>query len=128
MSLACVGSAHRVSATLALPPLKACVLSQSTLLRLQVALQGAGPALRALPRSKPLRFRFSGSPRRRRLGWACNFVPFPGPSSSGDQVLGKCSPLRQPVHLFTPLVSASWLPGWQQAGPSPVRRVSLLGS
>ena len=40
-----------------------CVLSPSTLLRLQAALQGAGPELRALPRPKPLRFRFSGTPQ-----------------------------------------------------------------
>ena len=40
ISLACVGSAHSVWATLGLPLLMACVLSQSTLLRLQVALQG----------------------------------------------------------------------------------------
>ena len=31
----------------------------------------AGPGLPVLPRSKPLRFRHSGSPQRRRLGWAC---------------------------------------------------------
>ena len=84
ISLACVGSARSVSATLGLPPLTACVLSQSTLLRLQIALQlskaglgcmpfpglsrsgsgtwvlhkGAdsdGPAFCALPRSKQLR-------------------------------------------------------------------------
>ena len=40
ISLACVGSARIVSATLGLPPLTACVLFQSTLLRLQVALPG----------------------------------------------------------------------------------------
>ena len=40
ISLACVGSACSVWATLGLPPLTACVLFQSTLLRLQVALQG----------------------------------------------------------------------------------------
>ena len=40
ISLACVGSAHSVWATLGFPPLLACVLSWSTLLRLQVALQG----------------------------------------------------------------------------------------
>ena len=57
------------------PPLTACVLSQSALLRFQVALQGAVPGLRALPRSKPLRFRFSGSPQRLRLGWACVLCP-----------------------------------------------------
>ena len=31
----------------------------------------AGPGLHALPRSKPLRFRFSGSPQKLRLGWGC---------------------------------------------------------
>ena len=35
-----MGSASSVWATLGLPPLTACVLSQSTLLRIQVALQG----------------------------------------------------------------------------------------
>ena len=40
ISLACVGSAHGVWITLDLPPLTACVLFQSTLLRLQVALPG----------------------------------------------------------------------------------------
>ena len=59
-----MGSHHSVLATLALPPLAACVLSSSTLLRLQVALQGAGPELCALPRPKPFRFRFSGIPQR----------------------------------------------------------------
>ena len=47
-----------------------------------------GPGLHAPPRSKPLRFRHSSSPERQtRLG--LRFVPFPGPSSSGDQVLGE---------------------------------------
>ena len=34
-----------------------------------------GPGLYALPRSKPLRFRYSGSPQRCRLGWACILCP-----------------------------------------------------
>ena len=38
-------------------------------------LSDAGPGLHVLPRSKPLRFRFSGTPQRRRLGWACVFCP-----------------------------------------------------
>ena len=50
----------------------------------------AGPGLRALPRFKSLRFRFSGTPQRPRLSWAC-VLPFPGPSSSGDQVRGERS-------------------------------------
>ena len=79
------------------------VLSLSTLLRLQAALQGAGPELRALLRPKPLRFRFSGTPQRRRLGWAC-VLCLPRPSSSGSQELdgrtlpgcGAPYPLRGP--------------------------------
>ena len=38
-------------------------------------LSEAGPGLRALPRSKPLSFRFSGAPQRRRLGFACVLWP-----------------------------------------------------
>ena len=35
----------------------------------------ASPGLLAPPRSKPLRFRHSGSPQRRRLDWACVLCP-----------------------------------------------------
>ena len=35
----------------------------------------AGPGLHAPPRSKPLRFRHSGSPQRHKLGWACILCP-----------------------------------------------------
>ena len=38
-------------------------------------LSDAGPGLRALPRSKPLRFGYSGSPQRHRLVWACVLCP-----------------------------------------------------
>ena len=34
-------------------------------------LSKAGPVLHALPRPKPLRFRFLGTPQRHRLGWVC---------------------------------------------------------
>ena len=55
----------------------ACTLpahsSGSRLLRSE--LSEAGPGLHAPPRSKPLRFRHSGSPQRRRLGWACVLCP-----------------------------------------------------
>ena len=34
-------------------------------------LSDAGPGLHSLARFKPLRFRFSGTPQRPRLGWAC---------------------------------------------------------
>ena len=35
----------------------------------------AGPGFYALPRSKLLRFKHSGSPQRHRLGWACVLCP-----------------------------------------------------
>ena len=38
-------------------------------------LSEAGPGLHALPNSKPLGFRFSGTPQRRRLSWACILCP-----------------------------------------------------
>ena len=38
-------------------------------------LSEVGPGLHALPRSKPLRFRFSGTPQRRRLDWVCVLCP-----------------------------------------------------
>ena len=38
-------------------------------------LSEAGPGLHVLPRSKPLRFRFLGTPQRHRHGWACVLCP-----------------------------------------------------
>ena len=38
-------------------------------------LSEAGPGLHALPRSKPLRFRFLDTPQRRRLVWDCILCP-----------------------------------------------------
>ena len=63
-------------------------------------LSKAGPGLRALPRSKPLRFRFSGTPQRHRLGLC--FVPFPGLSSSGVQVLCERTTSGVPYVLSPP--------------------------
>ena len=106
MSLACVGSTRSVPATLGLPSLAACVLPPSTLLRLQPALQGTGPELCVLPRPKPLRFRFSGTPQKCRLGWAC-VLCLPRLSCSGSQeldehTLPRCS---VPYPLCSPSLS-----------------------
>ena len=103
ISLACVGSARSVSATLALSLLMACVLSWSTLLRLQVALQeyclrwalgcvhfpGLSHSVQVLRHS-------TGADS---VGPA--FVLFPGPSSRGDQVLCECTLPEWGVHLIT---------------------------
>ena len=58
------------------------------------------------------------------------FVPFPGPSSSGDQVLGKCTLPRvgEGVHLIISLVPAARFPGCAVGALSQVCRVSPLES
>ena len=75
-------------------PLMAQVLSRSTLLRLQVALQGNCPkwALGCV-HFPGLSCSGSGS-RVLHTGTdsvGLRFVPFPAPSSSGDQLLGECT-------------------------------------
>ena len=98
-------------------PLMACVLSWSSLLKAPGCsgreLIMVGPGLCALSRTKPLRFRFSGTPQRHRLNWACIlcpcFVPFSVLSSSGDQMLGECTLPRcsASYHLPGPSCSVS---------------------
>ena len=89
ISLVCGGSACSVWATLGLPPLMACVLSWSTLFRVQVALQGS-----CLKQTLDCMYfpglSHSGSCSQV-LHKGTDFVPFPCPSSSGNQVLGKCT-------------------------------------
>ena len=85
-SLACVGSARSVSATLGLPVLTACVRSQSTLLRLRVALQG-NCLRRALSYMHLPGLSRSGSGSQV-LHRGVDLVGPAGPSSSGNQVLG----------------------------------------
>ena len=114
VSLACVGSACSVSATLGLPLLTACVLSHSTLLRLQVALQTncLKQALGCM-HFPGLSHSGSGSQALHKgtdsVGLHC--VPFPGLSSSGDQVLGEHTLRWSSVsyHLPGPSHSVSWV-------------------
>ena len=124
----CSQCAHSVSTTLGLALLKACVLSQSTLLRLQVALQGAGPALRALPRSKPLRFRFLSTPQRHRLGWACVLCPSQVQAAQATGCLVSSLSPGGAVRLITSPVLAARFPRCAVGAPSQVCRVSPLGS
>ena len=73
-------------------------------------LSTVGPGLHALPRSKPLGFRFSGTSQRH--SWlGLHFVPFPGLSRLGDQVLGEHTLLRcsASYHLPGPSHSVSWV-------------------
>ena len=92
ISLACVESAHSLWATLGLPLLKTCVLSRSTLLKLQVVLQGYC------------------------LKLALGCVHFPGlsGSGSGSQVLPKCTDLVGPAFCALPRSKKLRQPGtWQ---------------
>ena len=98
-----------------------CVLSPSTVLRILAAFHRAGPELCALPRPKPLRFRFSGTPQTCRLSWAC-FLCLPQPRSSGsheleEHTLPGCGGL---IPSMIP-ASVSAHPGW-------VHLVSVLGT
>ena len=116
ISLACVGSAHSVWATQGLPPLMASVLSQSTLLRLQVALQGTYlkwalgcmhfPGL-SCPGSG-----FLGYSTKAQTQLGLRFVPFPSPSSLGNQVLGEHTLPSCAVCLIYPLLCPSHLVSW----------------
>ena len=55
-------------------------------------------------------------------------MPFPDPSSSGDQVLGRLTLPRWAVHLITSLVPAARFPGCAAGVLSQVCHVSPLGS
>ena len=97
ISLACVRNAHSAWATLCLPLLTACVLSWSTLLRFQVALQG----------------------NSLRLSLDC--VHFPGLSHSGSgfQVLHKGTDSVGPAFCALPRFEQLRRPGaWRVHSPS----------
>ena len=57
-----------------------------------------------------------------------HFVPFPGQSSSGDQVLGEHTVRGGLCILITSLVLAAQFPGCTAIAPFQVCRVSPLGS
>ena len=99
ISLACVGSTCSVLATLGMPLLTACVLSQSTLFRLQVALQGNC------------------------LKWALGCMHFPGLSHSGSGSgtpqrhrqcwAGVLCPSQVQAAQVTRCLASALSPGWQ---------------
>ena len=77
ISLACVRSARSVWTILGLLMVM-CALPVYTAQAPGCsagALSKAGLVFHVLPRSKPLRFMFSGTPQRHRLSWACVLCP-----------------------------------------------------
>ena len=74
-------------------------------------LSKAGPGLCALPRSKPLRLRFLGTPQMYRLGWACILCPSQVRASRATRCLVRtlsqvCGAFN---HLPGPGCSVSWV-------------------
>ena len=90
-------------------------------------LSKVGPGLRALPRSKLLRFKFLGTPERHILGWACVLCPSQVRAAQVTRCL-LSTLFRCAVHLITSPVPATWFPGSIVGTPSHVCHVSPLGS
>ena len=65
-------------------------------------LSKAGPGLYALPRSKPLRFRFLDIPQRHRLGSACVLCPSQALTAQATRCLASTLSPGGAVHLITP--------------------------
>ena len=115
MSLVGVGSARSVWATLRLPPLMACAflvyIAQDPGCPVG-ELSGAGPKWRALPRSTPLRFRFSGTPQRGRLCWACVLCPSQVRVAQATRCLARAlssGAVRPSYRLPRPRCLVSWV-------------------
>ena len=74
-------------------------------------LSKVGPGLCALPRSKPLRFRFSGMPQRHRLSWACVLCLSQVQAAQVTRCLVSTLSPGGVGHLITSLVPATQFPG-----------------
>ena len=92
------------------------------------ALSKAGPAFCALPRSKPLRFRFSGTPQRHRFSWACVLRPFQVQAAQATRCSATTLSPDGAVCLIASPVPAAWIPGCTAGVLSQVCCVSPLGS
>ena len=91
-------------------------------------LSEAGPGLHALSRSKLLRFRFLGTPQRRRLGWACVLCPSQVWACQVTRCLVSAVTPSWELHLIASPVLAARFSGCTTGALSQVCCVSLLGS
>ena len=91
-------------------------------------LSKVGPGLRALPRSKLLRFRFSSTPQRCRFIWACILYPSQVRAAQVTRCLLSAVTPRWAVGLIASPIPAARFSGCTMGVPSQVCRVSLLGS
>ena len=88
----------------------------------------AGPGLHELPKSKPLRFRFSGTPQRHTLSWACVLCPSQVRAAQATRCLVSALSPGGVVRLITCLGPVAWFPGCTVGAPSQMCHVSPLGS
>ena len=72
-------------------------------------LSEGGPGLSALPRTKSLMFRFSGTPQRCRLDWACVLCPSP----VGADQMTRCLASAVAPSLPHPSCSVFWVYYWR---------------
>ena len=131
ISLAWVGSAQCLSHTGFAPAHGLCAFPVYTAQAPGCSageLPKVGPGLRALPRSKLLRFRFSGTPQMCRLGWACFLCPSQVRAAQAIRCLTSTLSSSWAVHLITSPVLAAWFPGCALGVLSQVSGVSPLGS
>ena len=77
-------------------------------------LSEVGPGLHALPRSKPLRFRFLGTPQRR-LDWACILCPSQVRAAQVTRCLVSAVALSWRLRLIASLSQPLSFPSVQQA-------------
>ena len=91
-------------------------------------LSEVGPGWRTFPRSKLLRFRFSDTPQRYRLGWACVLCPSQVRAAQVARCLASAVTPRWGVHLIACPFPAAWFSGCTMGVPSQMCRMSLLGS
>ena len=89
-------------------------------------LSQVSPVFCALPRSKLLRL--LGGPQGHRPRRGLSFVPFPGPSCSGDWVLGELTVPGGPCILPTSLISAARFTGYTRSTQSHKCCVFPLGA
>ena len=91
-------------------------------------LSKTGHGLCVVPRSKPLMVRFSGTPQRHRLGWACVLCSSQVRAALVTWCLVSALSPGMWCILSPPWSQAAWFPGCAVGAPSQMRYVSLLGS
>ena len=91
-------------------------------------LSKAGPGLLEVPRTKLLRFRFSGTPQRHRIGWAWVLCPSQVRAAQATRCLASALSPGGAVHLIISPVPDAQFPGCTAGALSQLCYVSPLGS